>query len=37
MDLFVEAMSIFTILSEKFVAQLFRKKNIFRYFRHILF
>ena len=37
LDLFVEIASRVTIYSEKFFAQLFRKKNVFRYFRHILF
>ncbi len=37
MDLFVEIASRVTIYSEKFFAQLFRKKNFFRYFRHKIF
>ena len=37
MDLFIEVMSRVTIHSEKFLAQLLRKKNVFRFFRHWLF
>ena len=37
MDLFREVMSRVTIHSEKFLAQLLRKKNVFRFFRHWLF
>ena len=37
MDLFREVMSRVTIHSEKFIAQLLRKKNVFRFFRHWLF
>lgn len=37
MDLFTEIASIVTIHSERFFAQLFRKKNVFRYFRHKIF
>ena len=36
-DLFVEVMSRVTIYSERFLSQLFRKKNVFRFFRHWLF
>jgi len=37
MDLFNEIASRMTIYSERFFAQLFRKKNVFRYFRHKIF
>ena len=37
MDLFTEIASRVTIYSERFFAQLFRKKNVFRYFRHKIF
>ncbi len=37
MDLFREVMSRTTIYSEKFFAQLLRKKNIFRFLRNWLF
>ncbi len=37
MNLFLEIMSIVTIYSEKFFAQLLRKKNVFRFFGHWLF
>ncbi len=37
MDLFREVMSRVTIYSEKFLAQLLRKKNILRYLRHRIF
>ena len=37
MDFFLEVMSRVTIYSEKFFAQLLRKKNILRYLRHRLF
>lgn len=36
-DLFTEVASRVTIYSERFFAQLFRKKNVFRYFRHKIF
>ena len=37
MDLFTEIASRVTIYSERLFAQLFRKKNVFRYFRHKIF
>ena len=37
MELFTEIASRITIYSEKFFAQLFRKKNVFRYFRNTIF
>ena len=37
MDLFTEIVSRVTIYSERFFAQLFRKKNVFRYFKHKIF
>ena len=37
MKLFTEIASRITIYSEKFFAQLFRKKNVFRYFRNTIF
>ena len=37
MDIYIELMSRFTIHSERFLAQLFRVKNVYRYFRHLLF
>lgn len=37
LDLFREVMSRVTIYSERFLSQLLRKKNVFRFFRHCLF
>ncbi len=37
MDLFREVMSKVTIYSERFLSQLLRKKNVFRFFRHWYF
>ena len=37
MEVFTEIASRITIYSEKFFAQLFRKKNVFRYFRNTIF
>lgn len=37
MDLFREVMSRVTIHSEKFLAQLLSKKNVFRFFGHWVF
>lgn len=37
MNLFLEVMSKATIYSEKFFAQLLRKKNVFRFLRYWLF
>lgn len=37
MKLFKEVMSRVTIHSEKFLSQLLRKKNVFRFFRHWFF
>ena len=36
-DAYNEVMSRITVYSERFFAQLFRVKNVYRYFRHLLF